>query len=219
MTFCSALFHFHLRLKDIYIYIYGCVCVCVCVCVWRDGSGDGSVVKNTGYSFKRTRVQFPASTYYDFISRESNTLTQTYMQAKVCHRYVSMVWKITCYPGKAHTFPDWKPKTFFSFYGKCSLRDKRPNQLSFPIYHLSYWVTALRSYLLHRGDWTGWPASKPFLFWDRVSLCSPGCLGTHFVDQAGLELRNPPASATLVLGLKACATTPGQQTLSNAETV
>jgi hypothetical protein len=41
-------------------------------------------------------------------------------------------------------------------------------------------------------------------FWDRVSLCSPGCPGTHFVDQAGLELRNPPASASQVLGLKAC---------------
>jgi hypothetical protein len=38
---------------------------------------------------------------------------------------------------------------------------------------------------------------------------SPGCPGTHFVDQAGLELRNPPASASQVLGLKACATTPG----------
>ena len=30
----------------------------------------------------------------------------------------------------------------------------------------------------------------------------------HSVDQAGLELRNPPASASRVLGLKACATTP-----------
>jgi hypothetical protein len=40
-------------------------------------------------------------------------------------------------------------------------------------------------------------------FRDRVSLCSPGCPGTHFVDQAGLELRNPPASASQVLGLKA----------------
>jgi hypothetical protein len=48
-----------------------------------------------------------------------------------------------------------------------------------------------------------------FVFRDRVSLCSPGCPGTHFVDQAGLELRNPPASASRVLGLKACATTPG----------
>jgi hypothetical protein len=46
-------------------------------------------------------------------------------------------------------------------------------------------------------------------FLDRISLCSPGCLVTLFVDQAGLELRNPPASASQVLGLKACATTPG----------
>jgi hypothetical protein len=44
-------------------------------------------------------------------------------------------------------------------------------------------------------------------FRDRVSLCSPGCPETHFVDQAGLELRNLPASASQMLGLKACATT------------
>jgi hypothetical protein len=37
---------------------------------------------------------------------------------------------------------------------------------------------------------------------DRVSLCIPGCPVTHFVDQVGLELRNPPASASQVLGLK-----------------
>ncbi|GAB1290706.1 Lysine-specific demethylase 7A [Apodemus speciosus] len=43
-----------------------------------------------------------------------------------------------------------------------------------------------------------------------VSLCSPGCPGTHCVDQAGLKLRNPPASASQVLGLKACATTARQ---------
>jgi hypothetical protein len=46
-----------------------------------------------------------------------------------------------------------------------------------------------------------------FVFRDRVSLYSPGCPGTHSVDQAGLELRNLPASASQVLGLKACATT------------
>jgi hypothetical protein len=34
---------------------------------------------------------------------------------------------------------------------------------------------------------------------DRFSLCSPGYPGTHFVAQAGLELRNPPASASRVL--------------------
>jgi hypothetical protein len=43
------------------------------------------------------------------------------------------------------------------------------------------------------------------VFQDRVSLCSPGCPGTHSVNQAGLELRNPSASASQVLGLKACA--------------
>jgi hypothetical protein len=46
-------------------------------------------------------------------------------------------------------------------------------------------------------------------FRDRVSLCSPGCPGTHFVDQAGLEFINQPASASQVLGLKARATKPG----------
>ncbi|GAB1294850.1 Protein TOPAZ1 [Apodemus speciosus] len=42
------------------------------------------------------------------------------------------------------------------------------------------------------------------LLWtkDRVSLCSPGCPGTHPVDQADLELRNLPASASQVLRLK-----------------
>jgi hypothetical protein len=46
------------------------------------------------------------------------------------------------------------------------------------------------------------------VFQDKVSLY--GCPGTHFVDQAGLKLRNPPASASpQVLGLKVCTTTPG----------
>jgi hypothetical protein len=49
-----------------------------------------------------------------------------------------------------------------------------------------------------------------FLFFrDRVFLYSPGCPRTDSVDQAGLELRNLPASASWVLGLKACATMPG----------
>jgi hypothetical protein len=37
----------------------------------------------------------------------------------------------------------------------------------------------------------------------------PNCPGIHFVDQAGPELKNPPASASRVLGLKVCTTTPG----------
>jgi hypothetical protein len=47
-----------------------------------------------------------------------------------------------------------------------------------------------------------------FYFFETGFFCSPGCPGTHFVDQAGLELKNPPASVSRVLGLKACATTP-----------
>jgi hypothetical protein len=46
-----------------------------------------------------------------------------------------------------------------------------------------------------------------FGFFETGFLCSLGCPGTHSVDQAGLELRNPPASASQVLGLKACAAT------------
>jgi hypothetical protein len=38
-------------------------------------------------------------------------------------------------------------------------------------------------------------------------LYRPGCPGTHSVEQAGLKLRNPPASAFQVLVLKACTTT------------
>jgi hypothetical protein len=52
---------------------------------------------------------------------------------------------------------------------------------------------------------------------DRVSLCSPGCPGTHFVDQVILKLRNLPASASQVLGLKACATTPSSETPSSED--
>ena len=44
-------------------------------------------------------------------------------------------------------------------------------------------------------------------FGDKVSLYSPGYPGIHSVDQAGVELRNLPASASRVLGLKACTTT------------
>jgi hypothetical protein len=46
-----------------------------------------------------------------------------------------------------------------------------------------------------------------FFFWDRVSLGSFGWFGTHSVDQAGLELRNPPTSAYWALGLKVSSTT------------
>ena len=47
------------------------------------------------------------------------------------------------------------------------------------------------------------------LFGSRVSLYIPGCPGPPFVDQAGLELRNLPASAFQVMGLNVCATMRG----------
>lgn len=34
-------------------------------------------------------------------------------------------------------------------------------------------------------------------FFKTVSLCGPGCLGTPSINQAGLELRDPHASASL----------------------
>jgi hypothetical protein len=55
-----------------------------------------------------------------------------------------------------------------------------------------------------------------FLFWffETGFLCvALAVLERHSVDQAGLELRNLPASASQVLGLKACATTPGKNYL------
>lgn len=47
-----------------------------------------------------------------------------------------------------------------------------------------------------------------FVFQDRVSLTRSGFSGTHFINQAGLELRDPPASTSHVLGLKVYVTTP-----------
>jgi hypothetical protein len=44
------------------------------------------------------------------------------------------------------------------------------------------------------------------LLFEIFSLCSLGCRGTHSVDQASLELRNLPASASQVLGLQASTT-------------
>jgi hypothetical protein len=41
------------------------------------------------------------------------------------------------------------------------------------------------------------------LFFETGFLCP----GTHSVDQAGFKLRNPPAFASQVLGLKASTTT------------
>lgn len=44
---------------------------------------------------------------------------------------------------------------------------------------------------------------------DRVSLHSPAYPGTHSLDYAGLDLRDLPACASQVLGLKVFSTPPG----------
>jgi hypothetical protein len=48
-----------------------------------------------------------------------------------------------------------------------------------------------------------------FVWFSRqgFSVCSYGYPGTHSVDQTSPGLRNPPASASQVLGLKVCITT------------
>jgi hypothetical protein len=40
------------------------------------------------------------------------------------------------------------------------------------------------------------------IFWKKISLWSPGCPRTNSLSQAGLKFRDPPASASQVLGLK-----------------
>jgi hypothetical protein len=45
-----------------------------------------------------------------------------------------------------------------------------------------------------------------FVFFKTGFLCSHACSGTHSVDQAGLKLRNLPASASHVLRLKVSTT-------------
>jgi hypothetical protein len=54
---------------------------------------------------------------------------------------------------------------------------------------------------------------SPHLFWDRVLLHSPGCPGTHYVDQGGLKLRDLTASASQVWELKVWATPQHQNLL------
>jgi hypothetical protein len=53
----------------------------------------------------------------------------------------------------------------------------------------------------------GRPCLFVCIFQAGFPQCSPCFPGTHSVDQAVLELRNPPASASQVLGLKVCTTT------------
>jgi hypothetical protein len=44
------------------------------------------------------------------------------------------------------------------------------------------------------------------VFLDKVSLCDSGWPRTHFVDHAGLDTRDPPASSSQDLEINVCAT-------------
>jgi hypothetical protein len=93
---------------------------------------------------------------------------------------------------------DWEEWFFRGFWKvACFCRCGGGHRIG--VYHLKAHANAcLDSFFVCLFGW---------FFWDRVSLCSPGCPGTHSIDQAGLKLRNLPASASQVLGLKAWATT------------
>jgi hypothetical protein len=84
----------------------------------------------------------------------------------------------------------------FSF----SLMLKYPKECSVSLFCLKKKKVVLFQTAKITGHLETWCLSVGILFYlvlrDRVSLCSPGCPGTHSVDQAGLELRNPPASAS-----------------------
>ena len=79
--------------------------------------------------------------------------------------------------------------------------------LHLPLLSFCYDVLANSSFFLRSVFHSpSFKARFVLFFQDHVSLCSPGCPETHSVDQAGLELRNMPASAFWVLGFKAWAT-------------
>jgi hypothetical protein len=61
------------------------------------------------------------------------------------------------------------------------------------------WLLGFELWTFGRAVGCSYPLShlaSPTYFQDKVSLCSPGCPETHFVDQVGLELRGVQASAS-----------------------
>jgi hypothetical protein len=119
--------------------------------------------------------------------------------------------KLTLY---LSTWGLWKSSntlcTYFSFFNFSSVSLRSPGWSQLP----QCWgfvcgpPTPAVNKILGRGEeyWDlnsglAWaiPPHPPPLFWDKVSLCSPVWSG----------IPDPPASASLVLGLQARATTPG----------
>lgn len=52
-------------------------------------------------------------------------------------------------------------------------------------------------------------SASNFIFWERVSLCILDWLGAQCVHHGGLEHRHITVSASQILKLRACTTTPG----------
>ena len=68
------------------------------------------------------------------------------------------------------------------------------------------WISTIKMFIFTT-------ASFFVVFWDRVSLCSPHCPGTHSIDQDCLERTLKSTSlASQVLGLKACTPLPSSTT-------
>jgi hypothetical protein len=70
-------------------------------------------------------------------------------------------------------------------------------------YNLFYWIDKALMPKLHNVGFSGVCLGWGMVFQDGVSLYSPGCPGNHFIDQASLKLRDPPAYASQMLRLKA----------------
>ena len=119
----------------------------------------------------------------------------------------SPIWKLNILNTKIFNWP-YRYDTMKQSYKTWKWFNKTMTQLL----HLFWWLcTGLWTRFFHRPELgMGWGFGQLFFFRDRVSLCSPGCPGTHSVDQAGLELRNLPASAPQVLGLRVFDTTAQQ---------
>jgi hypothetical protein len=81
----------------------------------------------------------------------------------------------------------------------------------FPIFEIRWWLTNEDKIISCLIDDKVPPTAQStpaylllllFCFRDRVSLCSPGCPGTHSVVQAGLELKRSACLCLLSTGIK-----------------
>ena len=86
-----------------------------------------------------------------------------------------------------------------------SLRLRKPDTIALSLWDHKLLRSGPRSPSGRRVTFYYWFLFLVFVFdfWDRISLCRPGCPGTHSVDQASLELTEIRLP---LLGLKECAT-------------